>query len=94
MNFDSAMLEIAVSFLEAVAQRCSVKKVFLKMLGICRENTCARVSFIKLEVSAYKFIEKETLARTFFCEFCERFYSTLFTEHLWVIVSVCFFDFL
>ena len=30
---------------EAVAQRCSVKKVFLKVLQNSQKNTCVRVSF-------------------------------------------------
>ena len=37
---------------EAVAQRCSVKKVFLEISQNSQENTCARASFlIKLQVS-------------------------------------------
>ena len=31
--------------IEAVAQRCSVKKVFLEISLNSQENTCARVSF-------------------------------------------------
>ena len=31
---------------EAVAQRCSVKKVFLEISQNSQENTCARVSFL------------------------------------------------
>ena len=31
---------------EAVARRCSVKKVFLEILQNSQENTCARVSFL------------------------------------------------
>ena len=35
---------------EAVARRCSVKKVFLEILQNSQENTCARASFlIKLQ---------------------------------------------
>ena len=39
----------AISFkrTEAVAQRCSVKKVFLKILQNSQEYTCARVSFLR-----------------------------------------------
>ena len=38
---------------EAVAQRCSVKKMLLKISQNSQENTCARVSFlIKLQASA------------------------------------------
>ena len=47
--------------IEAVAQMCSVKKVFLE---ISQENTSARVSFlIRLQG------EKEILAKVFSCEF-------------------------
>ena len=53
---------------EAVAQRCSVKKVFLEILQNSQENTCARVSFlIKLQAT----LLKEALAQEFSCEFCE-----------------------
>ena len=35
---------------EAIAQRCSVKKMFLEISQNSQENTCARVSFlIKLQ---------------------------------------------
>ena len=38
---------------EAVVQRCSVKKVFLKISQNSQENTCARVYFlIKLQALA------------------------------------------
>ena len=38
--------------LEAVVQRCSVKKVFLEISQNSQENTCARASFlIKLQAS-------------------------------------------
>ena len=38
---------------EAVARRCSVKKVFLEISQNSQESTCARVSFlIKLQASA------------------------------------------
>ena len=56
-------------------QRCSIKKVFLKI----SQNTCARVSFL---------IKLQTLAQVFFCEFCEIFKNTFFTEHLWTTASV------
>ena len=53
---------------EAVAQRCSVKKVFLEISQNSLENTCARVSFlIKLQAC----IKKETLPQVFSSEFCE-----------------------
>ena len=40
---------------EAVAQRCSVKNVFLEISHDSQENTCARVSFlIKLNTFSYR----------------------------------------
>ena len=72
------------------SQRCSVKKVFLKISQNPQENTCARVSFlIKLQASAClhqasgirhvcNFIKKQILAQVFSCEFCEIFKNTIF----------------
>ena len=74
-------------FTEAVAQRCSVKKVFLKISQNSQENTCARVYFLtKLQTwglhlycaQACNFIKKYTLAQVFSCEFCEIFKNTFF----------------
>ena len=48
-------------FIEVVARKCSVKKLFLEISQNWQENTCARVS-------ACIFI---TLAQVFPCEFCE-----------------------
>ena len=57
---------------EAVARRCSVKKVFLEILQNSQENICARVSFlIKSQSWACSFIKKETVAQMFYCEFCK-----------------------
>ena len=38
------MLTLAILHLEAAVQRCSVKKVFLKISQNSQENTCASVS--------------------------------------------------
>ena len=47
------------------------------------ENTCVRASFlIKLQAEACNFIEKETLAQAFFCEFFKILKKTYFIEHL------------
>ena len=44
---------------EAVAQRCSVKKVFLKISQNSQESTCARVSFlIKLQAQSATLLKK------------------------------------
>ena len=59
-------LVLCIVFTEAVAQRCSVNKVFLETSQNSQKNTCARVSFlIKLQASVSKFIKKETLAARF-----------------------------
>ena len=74
---------------EAVAQRCSVKKVFLEISQNSQENTCARVSFfIKLQAAACNFIKKETLAQVFSCEFCEISKNTFFYRTPPVAASV------
>ena len=48
---------------DPVSRRCSVKKVFLKILQNSQKSTCARVSFLK----TCNFIKKETLASVFLC---------------------------
>ena len=56
--------------------------MFLEISQNSQENTFARASFlIKLQAEAYNFIKRETLARVFFCEFCEISWNTFFTEH-------------
>ena len=68
---------------EAVVQRCSVKKVFLKISQNSQESTCARVSFlIKMQLAPATLFKKETLAQVIPCEFCQIFKSIFFTEHL------------
>ena len=58
-------------------QRCSVKKVVLKISQNSQENTCARVIFlVKLQVLAYNFIKEETMAQVFSCESCKIYKNT------------------
>ena len=53
-------------------QRCSVNKVFLEISQNSQENTFSRdSSFNKVAGLDRSFIQKETLARVFSCEFCE-----------------------
>ena len=54
--------------------RCSLKRLFLKILQNLLESTCAKVFFL--------IIKKETLAQVFPREFCEIFRYLFFTEHL------------
>ena len=57
---------------EAVVQRRSVKRVFLKISQNLQENTCARVSFlIKLQASGLKFYKKRDSGTGVSCEFCK-----------------------
>ena len=50
---------------EAVAQTCFVRKVFLEILQNSQENTCAKAAGLRPE--ACNFIKKETLAQVFPC---------------------------
>ena len=66
------MIIAIVGFLEAVAWRCSVKKVFLDILQNSQKNSCARVSFsIKLQAEACNFIKKRLWDRCFPVNFAE-----------------------
>ena len=68
---------------EAVAQRCSVKQVFLKIPQKSQKITCARVSFLKkLQTESCNFIKKEIRVHVFSCAFCEILKNTFFIEHL------------
>ena len=65
---------------EAVAWRCFVKNVFLKISQNSQENFYARVSFlIKLQAKACNFIKKEALVQVFSYEFWKTFKNTIFT---------------
>ena len=59
-------------FVEAIVQRCFVKKVFLGFWQSSQENTYARVSFlIKLQALGLQFYQKKALAQVFSCELCQ-----------------------
>ena len=64
---------------EAVTQRCSVKKVFLKTSQNSQENTYARASFLKLQ--ACNFIKK-TMVQMFSCEFCKKNFKNNFFNRI------------
>ena len=66
-------------------QRCSIKKVLLKISLNSQENSCARVSFL---IKKSLFIKKETLAQEFSCEFCETFKNTFLFRTPLVAASV------
>ena len=61
-------------FPEAVTQRCSLKKVLLKISQNSQENTFVRVSFLlKSQAPACDFMKKEALAQVFSSEFARNF---------------------
>ena len=79
--------------LQAVAQRCSVKRLFLEISQNSQENICARVSFlIKLQAIGLRpaTLKKEALAQVFFCEFCEICKRSFFYKTPPVAASVSF----
>ena len=69
------------SYLNSSRQRCSIRKVFLKILQNSQENTCIGVSFlIKLQAYGLEFSYE-------FYEICKCNFYNLFTEHLWRTAS-------
>ena len=66
---------------------CSVKKVFLNISQNSQENTCTKAYFLIKLPEACNFIKRNTLAKMLFCEFCELFKNTFFTENLRVTAS-------
>ena len=81
-------------FIEAVVQRCSVKKLLLEIWQNSQENNCARVSFlIKLRARSATLLKKRLWHRYFPVNIL-KFLTLLFhTEHLWWLLLdlVCFF---
>ena len=53
------MCDIIFEKIEAVVQRCSVKKVFLEISQNSQENACARVSYL-IKLQAFCEISKNT----------------------------------
>ena len=94
----------AYPYSEAEVQRCSVKKVFLKISKNSLENTRARVSLL-IKLHAYKvaglrpvtLLKRRLWHRCFPVNFMEFLRTPFFTEHLWwlllLIEMVMFFVF-
>ena len=82
-----------MKFYRSSHERCSIKKLFLKISQSSQENTCSRVSFlINLQAEACNFIKKEILAQVLSCEFCKISKNTFFTEHLRTTASNFIYD--
>ena len=71
--------------MEAVAQRCSVKKVFLEISQNSLEGTCVRFSFlIKLQASGLQLsLKKQLRHRCFPINFLKFLRTPFLMEHLW-----------
>ena len=92
----NAVAAVGKCFSEAVAQRCSVKKLFLGISQNSQENICANVSLLlKFEAKVGNFISKETLAQVFPVNFAKFGRTPFLTEHLWWLLLVlqnrCFY---
>ena len=79
--------------LEAVVQRCYVKKVFLEILQNSEENTCARASFLIVSGLRPSTLLKKRLWHKYFPVTFAKFLRTPFlNEHLWwLLLKVCTF---
>ena len=73
--------------MKAVFRRCSVKQILLKISEIHRKIPVPESLLNKLQSTAFNFIEKETLAQVFSCEFYEIFENTFFIEQIrWLLL--------
>ena len=75
-------------FIEAIVQRCSVKKVFLKISENSQKNTCASLFFNKVADLRPATLLKLTLTQVFSCEFCEILRTPFFHRTPLVAASV------
>ena len=78
MSFPYFAAYFTSEIIEAVAQKCSVRKDVLINFAKFTGNTCPRIFFfIKLQAKACNVLKKETLEHVFSCEFCEISKNTL-----------------
>ena len=72
-KLQTKLLMPSLRTMEALIQRCSVKKVFLEISQNSHANTCARVSLLK----------KRLWHRCFPVNFVKSLRTPFLTEHLW-----------
>ena len=72
---------------EVIVQICSVKVVLKNFAKFTEKYLCQSLFLINLRQSCI-FIEKETLAKMFSCEFCEIFKNIFFYKTPLVAASV------
>ena len=70
---------------EEVAERCSVKKVFLETLQNLQENTCARISFL-IKFRPATLLKKRLWHRCFRLNFAKFLRTPFLTEYLWSLL--------
>ena len=75
--------------IEAVVQKCSVKKLFFRNFAkFTGKRLCQGLFFNKVAGQSPATLLKKTLAQVFSFEFCEISKNTFFTEHLRATVSI------
>ena len=84
---DRDFSKTTLQFTEAVAQRCSVKKVFLEISQNSQENTCARVSLLIVAgLRSATLLKKRLWRRCFPVNFAKFLRTPFLTEHLpWLL---------
>ena len=70
----------------AVAQTCSVKKLFLEIFENSQENTCARVSCL---MKLHALFKKILWYRCFLVNYVKFLRTSFLTEHLWWLLLCC-----
>ena len=82
-------IKVMNGFQKAVVQRCSVKKVFLKVSQNSQENNCVRVSFlIELQAGPATLLKKRHWHRCFPVNFAKFLRTPLFIKQLWSLLLV------
>ena len=74
--------------LEAVAHRCSVKKVLLEISLNLQENTCARASFLIILQAPATLLKKKFWRMCFPVNFAKFLRTPILTEHLWWLLLI------
>ena len=75
--------------LEAVAPKCSVKRVFFEISQNSQGNTCVSLFLIKLEAEACNFIIKRLWHRFFLVNFAKFRRTSFLREHFrWLLLCV------
>ena len=74
--------------LEAVAQRCSVKKLFVEISQNSQENTCARVSLLSCRPRSATLFKRRPCFLVFPVNFAKFGRTPFLTEHLWWLLLV------